>query len=59
MVAVGEKLGAEVERENKGDVFEPACRGGVRKGARKRVSLPDLDSAKNCRLSSKFAVAKL
>jgi hypothetical protein len=41
MVAVGEKMGAEVERENSGDVCGPACRGGVGKGAKKRVSLPD------------------
>jgi hypothetical protein len=40
MVAVGEKMGAEVERENSGDVCGPACRGGVGKGAKKRVSLP-------------------
>jgi hypothetical protein len=42
MVAVGEKMGAEVQRENSVDVCGPACRGGVGKGARKRVSLPDL-----------------
>jgi len=41
MVAVGEKMGAEVERENSVDVCGPACRGGVGKGAKKRVSLPD------------------
>jgi hypothetical protein len=35
-------MGAEVERENSVDVCGTACRGGVGKGARKRVSLPDL-----------------